>query len=135
MWRLETPKKYFNFGGCAVWQTGQQRSERALNHKKTTKSQKLEFRPSFACLFTKMSLSEELGTLGKGGSTFTLKESTSHDKVTANQKQSSISLGLATRAFYVLFKKVLFNRHFSILGKLTHMWHRKGLKYVVDFII
>ena len=30
----------------AAWQTGQQRSERALNHKKTTTSQKLEFHPS-----------------------------------------------------------------------------------------
>ena len=30
----------------AIWQTGQQRSEPALNHKRTTKSQKLEFRPS-----------------------------------------------------------------------------------------
>ena len=30
----------------AAWQTGQQPSERALNHKQTTKSQKLEFRPS-----------------------------------------------------------------------------------------
>ena len=30
----------------AAWQAGQQRSERALNHKKTTKSQKREFSPS-----------------------------------------------------------------------------------------
>ena len=29
-----------------VWQTGQQRSERALNHEMTTKSPKPEFRPS-----------------------------------------------------------------------------------------
>ena len=59
----------------AAWQTGQQCSERAQNHKKTTKLQKLEFCPSLcptngrifvqknARLFTKMSLSEELGTL------------------------------------------------------------------------
>ena len=31
----------------AVWQTGEQRSESVLNHKKTTKSQKIEFHPSF----------------------------------------------------------------------------------------
>ena len=30
----------------SAWQTGQQRSERALNHKKTTKSLKPEFCPS-----------------------------------------------------------------------------------------
>ena len=35
----------------AAWQTGQQRSERALNHKKTTKSQKLVFSPSKARIF------------------------------------------------------------------------------------
>ena len=41
----------------AIWQTGQQRSEPALNHKRTTKSQKLEFRsslrPSNARIFAK----------------------------------------------------------------------------------
>ena len=34
-----------------VWQTGQQRSERALNHKKTRKSPKPEFRPSLRPYF------------------------------------------------------------------------------------
>ena len=85
MWKIArlTPV-YLWFWACcrAAWQTGQQRSERALNHKKTTKSQKdyknLSFarlfarltlvflskkRPSVARLFTKMSPSKELGTL------------------------------------------------------------------------
>ena len=43
----------------AIWHTGQQCSERALNLKKTTNSQKPEFRMSFYI----NELSEELGTL------------------------------------------------------------------------
>ena len=39
MWAVIEPGRY-----RAAWQTGQQRSERALNHRKTTKLQKLEFR-------------------------------------------------------------------------------------------
>ena len=35
----------------AAWHTGQQRSECALDHKKTTKSQKLEFRLSNTRIF------------------------------------------------------------------------------------
>ena len=46
MWKIArlTPV-YLWFWACcrAAWQTGQQRSERALNHKKTTKLQNLSF--------------------------------------------------------------------------------------------
>ena len=54
----------------AVWKTGQSRSEHALKNKKTTITKTLilhvfllKKRPYFARIFTKMSPSEELGTL------------------------------------------------------------------------
>ena len=41
-WHVQSVQRRYR----AAWQRGQQRSERALNHKKTTKSQKREFSPS-----------------------------------------------------------------------------------------